>query len=245
MPVQENIVTQLFEYVCSDCGTVSTVASVWSLKRKTYPNLCKTCTNRTKTKAVGSGSKFAKDWNHVYADPLQTAEDLTSARQLKLKYYKNVCSVHGPMPYATLDQTCRICTREQAKNRNRTNASFNRPRIILSSIKRRAAQKQISCELTLEHMRSIIPDTCPVLGNPLSYDTDRETSPSVDRFDSSKGYTVDNVVIISDRANRIKNDGTAEEHIKVALWMLTRQGKTEEEILNLLTSFVYQKNIEA
>lgn len=34
---------------------------------------------------------------------------------------------------------------------------------------------------------------------------------SIDRFDNSKGYTVDNCWWISDRANRLKRDGTLYE----------------------------------
>jgi hypothetical protein len=34
---------------------------------------------------------------------------------------------------------------------------------------------------------------------------------SIDRIDPSKGYTPDNVWLISQRANRIKNDATPEE----------------------------------
>lgn len=64
------------------------------------------------------------------------------------------------------------------------------------------------------------PTHCPVLGIPMEYDSfdnrAQEGSPSFDRTDSSLGYIPGNVRIISWRANRIKNDGTAEEHRKIA-----------------------------
>jgi len=44
----------------------------------------------------------------------------------------------------------------------------------------------------------------------------KENSPSLDRIDSKKGYVPGNVMIMSWRANRIKNDGTAAEHKKIA-----------------------------
>jgi hypothetical protein len=52
----------------------------------------------------------------------------------------------------------------------------------------------------------------------LDYFSDSRTENSVtfDRIDPSKDYISGNVVIISWRANRIKNDGTAEEHQKIA-----------------------------
>jgi predicted DNA-binding protein (UPF0251 family) len=66
------------------------------------------------------------------------------------------------------------------------------------------------------------PSHCPVLGVELdwmSLGRRTENSPSFDRIDPSKGYIPGNVAIISWRANRIKNDGTADEHQKIANWI--------------------------
>lgn len=71
-----------------------------------------------------------------------------------------------------------------------------------------------------------IPDTCPIFGLTLNYDgvenpgwTRTDNSPSIDRIDSDKGYTIDNIQIISWRANRIKNDSTPEELRKLSDYM--------------------------
>lgn len=62
------------------------------------------------------------------------------------------------------------------------------------------------------------PTHCPVLGIELDYfcEIRKENSPSFDCVDPSLGYTKGNVVIMSWRANRIKNDGTAKEHRLIA-----------------------------
>lgn len=68
-----------------------------------------------------------------------------------------------------------------------------------------------------------LPEYCPILTNiKLNYDgtgnigwTRGDDSPSIDRIDNAKGYTKDNIHIISWRANRLKNDGTAEEHLAI------------------------------
>jgi hypothetical protein len=62
------------------------------------------------------------------------------------------------------------------------------------------------------------PTHCPILGLELDYfaETRLENSPSFDRIDSNKGYEKGNVIVVSWRANRIKNDGTPEEHRKIA-----------------------------
>lgn len=63
---------------------------------------------------------------------------------------------------------------------------------------------------------------CPVLGIPLFKGTGKLTdnSPTLDRIDSTGGYTKDNVLVVSARANRIKSDATIEELLKVALYYL-------------------------
>lgn len=49
-----------------------------------------------------------------------------------------------------------------------------------------------------------IPDVCPVLGIPM-------IKPTLDRVDSTKGYTPNNTRVISHRANYLKGDATLEE----------------------------------
>jgi hypothetical protein len=69
----------------------------------------------------------------------------------------------------------------------------------------------------------IIPDVCPVFGilldKQLSIGPRKDTSPSLDRFDSSKGYTKDNVRVISWRANWLKGKMTVTEARQIALYL--------------------------
>jgi hypothetical protein len=64
------------------------------------------------------------------------------------------------------------------------------------------------------------PLTCPVLGIKLDYygrgDGLKDNVPSFDRLDASFGYVPGNVVVMSMRANRLKNDGSADEHRAIA-----------------------------
>ena len=63
-----------------------------------------------------------------------------------------------------------------------------------------------------------IPHTCPVLGIPIIVGSDKGTdnSPSLDRVVPSLGYVRGNVLVISNRANRIKNNATVTELRRVA-----------------------------
>jgi hypothetical protein len=68
------------------------------------------------------------------------------------------------------------------------------------------------------------PMRCPLLGTEISYAWTgkrgpKDNSPSIDRVDPRLGYVPGNVWIICNRANRIKGDGTAREHLVIALAM--------------------------
>lgn len=85
--------------------------------------------------------------------------------------------------------------------------------------------KEIGVEFTLQPSDIVIPETCPVLGTKLEVGGGKGgswknfASPSIDRFDNTKGYTPDNIRIISWRANMLKRDATLAEIEAVASYM--------------------------
>ena len=83
---------------------------------------------------------------------------------------------------------------------------------LLKSCKGRAARKGYEFDITIDDL--YIPDSCPVLGIPLSYTntgSPREDSASLDRVDTTKGYVKGNVSVISWRANRLKYSASFDE----------------------------------
>ena len=59
----------------------------------------------------------------------------------------------------------------------------------------------------------VIPETCPLLGIPLVSTSDKTDprNPSLDQKVPGKGYTPDNIWVISYRANALKWDATLQE----------------------------------
>lgn len=78
--------------------------------------------------------------------------------------------------------------------------------------------KKSGVEFSLQEEDIIIPDVCPVFKVPMLPRT--RYAPSIDRIDSSKGYTKDNIQIISRKANVMKNDATYEELKLFAEWII-------------------------
>ena len=97
----------------------------------------------------------------------------------------------------------------------------NDPRsVMLLSAKARA--KRDGVFFNLKKCDIVIPSHCPVLGIEIQVGTrvDHDNAPSLDRKVPVLGYTKSNVVVISYRANRIKNDATSEELAKVLAYSL-------------------------
>lgn len=100
------------------------------------------------------------------------------------------------------------------KHRNymdRSRKLLNPKHWLWVSAKARAKIKNIEFSITENDFE--IPDLCPLLETPMHRNLDHadDSSYSLDRIDSTKGYIPGNVWVISNRANRIKNDATLEE----------------------------------
>jgi len=90
---------------------------------------------------------------------------------------------------------------------------------IYRRLKHSAKSRGIRFDLSLTDLNNLtFPITCPILGMPLKFNRGQmqDNSYSIDRINSSLGYTVNNIRVISWRANRLKNDATNEELIKLA-----------------------------
>lgn len=126
---------------------------------------------------------------------------------------------------------CKSCQRERNKkwiNNNQDryrqlNAAATKKvrstspeRTMVNTARARAKKRGIDFSITHEDVH--IPDVCPVLGIQLhshlgssSKGGGWDDSPSIDRIDNNKGYTPDNIVVVSWRANRVKSHISIEE----------------------------------
>jgi len=102
---------------------------------------------------------------------------------------------------------------EILKAKQRLYTRNNPEKVLLTQSRIRAKRRGLDHTISIEDIR--IPSICPVLGIQLNQGGNTDSSPSLDRIDSSKGYTPDNVWVISTRANRIKNDATPDELIRL------------------------------
>lgn len=102
-------------------------------------------------------------------------------------------------------------------------AQRDNPRLILwQNAKANAKKRQCVFNLAVEDIQ--IPEYCPVFPDlklellPIAGKRS-DASLSLDRLIPERGYVPGNVSVISWRANRIKNDGSYEDHLAITEWM--------------------------
>ena len=130
------------------------------------------------------------------------------------------------MPYNLINGDSRSCGcyRLQRLSEAKTThgLSNTQQQYMWSQAKGRAKKNGIAFDLEIDDC--VIPEFCPLLririkktpkGKKVTGNIRQPNSPSLDRIDPSKGYTKDNVWVISWRANDLKRDGTLTEFKKI------------------------------
>lgn len=140
------------------------------------------------------------------------------------KYYFNgkTCPQGHTSKRYSHNSVCYDCVMESNKNwynKNKTDIEW-RKRRLFKSLKNRAIAKKIPFEIEFSDIEW--PDTCPVFGCVLQYDSLDEAkneSASFDKVNPKLGYVKGNVRIISHRANWLKQDSTIEQLEAIILYM--------------------------
>ena len=111
---------------------------------------------------------------------------------------------------------CKLCHLKVSRIYRKKNKLEFPLKYILWGAKHRAKKNGIPFDLTEDGLE--IPEICPVYGEPFVFGTGNrdDFSPSIDRISSSKGYTKDNIIIVSWKANRLKNNATIEDLLLLA-----------------------------
>ena len=153
--------------------------------------------NNNETKKCGRCS-LIKSVNEFYKD---------STKLDKLRYICKNCVKKEQLKYRW--------KQEKYYRRNKENRSY----MLWKSAKHRA--KVCNLDFNIKIVDVVIPEICPVLGMHLKNGNGKviAESPTIDRIDNNKGYTKDNVKVISFKANTIKNNGSILEHEKVLYYL--------------------------
>ena len=100
--------------------------------------------------------------------------------------------------------------------------------LFLNGAKYRAKRDSVPFCLTREYLLSIATDECPIFHTPFEWGRSglgagnaKPNGPTLDRIEPDLGYVEGNVAFISYRANRLKDNGTMQDHYDIADWLWT------------------------
>jgi len=105
--------------------------------------------------------------------------------------------------------------RGKKRRKNKTVGSSQHLNDMRESARQRARKYNVPYDIKVKDLREIITERCPILG--IKFELNKQegkalnnwqTSPSLDRIVPDKGYTKDNIIIVSMMANSIKNQAT-------------------------------------
>lgn len=99
---------------------------------------------------------------------------------------------------------------------------------FLNGAKYRSKRDSVPFALTKEYLLSIATDECPIFHTPFEWGPSglgvghgKPNGPTLDRVEPNLGYVEGNVAFISFRANRLKDNGTMQDHYDIADWLWT------------------------
>ena len=104
-------------------------------------------------------------------------------------------------------------------------ADKNVEKRLLKSAKGRSKREGIFFKLQSEDIA--VPVKCPILDIKIktnNRDLPKYNSPSLDRINNNRGYTKNNVQVISYKANTMKGDANPKELLKFAYWVILTYG---------------------
>ena len=110
---------------------------------------------------------------------------------------------------------CRSCY----NTTKRTLTSYWASKMISGARRRSLKRSWPPCTLKAKDICNVWPkdNICPVLDIPMVHGhQDKYNSPTLERINNNEIYIIGNILIVSHRANCIKNDGTWQEIMKVA-----------------------------
>lgn len=146
--------------------------------------------------------------------------------------------------YKRTPYTCKACARlvsiryndeieadrERRLAKNAYNLAYQKANLFRyrhNAAARRAAHRGMDCDITVDFLKALYAKQdgkCFYSG--ISFDVDsRSYTWSIDRTDSSKGYTQDNVVLVTHIVNCMKNDLPVAEFLEVARRVVSNSHK--------------------
>lgn len=199
---------------CTRCGELKDSTHYYKRSNGAIRSECKDCSN-----------KRSKEYRNTHKNQiLDKRKKYYEDNKETIKYKAKVWAKENPHKRREIIKRFEDrLDRTEYNKKLREYRKANPIKTLLRSAKQRARKGGKDFDLIEDDI--IIPKVCPLLGIEIDCESDNKwVRPSIDRIDSGKGYTKDNIHVTSWRANMLKNNATASELIEIGTNMVRIQG---------------------
>jgi hypothetical protein len=195
---------------CNVCNSIQHVSKFTKDKKLLFgvSASCRGCTNETDRGWTNFTKEDIDSWG-TNNKKCKTCQNIKSFSE----FHKTKHQLFG------LNGECKTCRKENSKvewqskkfqPKKKENLDFRK--VIVRRAKSRA--KKAGLPFNIDERDVILPEVCPVFGMPFIYG-DKDWTFSIDRIVPELGYVSGNVIIVSNKANRIKSNAIPEEILAV------------------------------
>ena len=212
----EKRIKNLEERKCIKCGTVWKVRVKGNVKHKQL--FCHECINSL---TIQERQYIYRLYSGKYHEEIRTCNCCNKQWKVQVENSK----IPSRVKYFCKDCNSNLTSKDKNRilrvkiegfhDKEKTQRRESHKRNIIHNMVLRAKSRARKYGYVFELKDSdiIIPEICPLLNVPfiLGNYKNYEYTPTIDRIDNSKGYTKDNIWIISKKANSMKNSATFKE----------------------------------
>lgn len=215
---------------CSRCGEYKDI-----IEFKKYSSMCKNCRKEYKRENYIKNRESILIKQKIYRE--ENKDEINKKRRKEYSQNREKFLERSKF-YGSI-------RKEEIKLYNKKYYIENLEKFILNAAKKRACNKKLSFNIDDKFIKKLLINTkvCPLLGIDLiiSGTINTDNSPTLDRIYSNGGYEEDNLHIVSNKANRSKNNATIEEYELIAnnLKKLIDVGVEEHKELNINVDNLY------
>ena len=174
---------------CKNCGESKNLSNFSQNGSKYFRHICKKCDN-----SINRERRLAYNKEYRKLHPEKKAQWAKNSNYKRKARLLNDPDYHDRVKFLKRESGCR----------NKITSMYN-------NAKKRAEKHNLEFSLKKEDI--IIPEKCPLLEVEfiMGRGKDYMYTPTIDRIDRSKGYTKDNICIVSMLANSMKNAASPQE----------------------------------
>lgn len=188
---------------CKECNEIKQSSCFTKNSKALFgiANYCRSCINKTSRSWTNFTKEEINSWpvDHKLCTHCKTIKPFSEFNKVSHQLFG-------------LNSKCKKCI-----SLSRADAwDKNKPETVRYSLfrrtKYRATRDKIKFNLKEEDI--VLPDVCPIFGTEFIYG-DYQKTYSIDRIIPELGYTKGNIIIVSNKANMIKNNASPDEIIAV------------------------------